>query len=131
MYKDFSSGQKGNVGLAMAIAYFCRCGYTVALPLTDTQPYDLIVDIDGTLKKVQAKFTSKAYDVNNTNYSVDLRLRGHVNAKGQYYDKGFNKDAIDFLFIYTASNTQYLIPVEEVNSITMTLGAKYNKYIVN
>lgn len=41
----------GNTGLSMAIAYFGSNGYTVSIPLNDTQDYDLVVDIDGKLKK--------------------------------------------------------------------------------
>lgn len=35
---------KGRAGLSLAIAYFGCNGYTVSLPLNDTQDYDLIVD---------------------------------------------------------------------------------------
>ena len=47
----------GNAGLSMAIAYFGANGYTVSVPLNDTQDYDLIVDMDGALKKIQVKAT--------------------------------------------------------------------------
>ena len=39
--------QKGNCGLGMAIAYFSTNGYTVSIPLNDTQDYDLIVEKNG------------------------------------------------------------------------------------
>lgn len=32
--------------------------------------------------------------------------------------------------MYIASNIQYLIPVEDIDSLTITFGTKYNKYIV-
>jgi hypothetical protein len=35
-----NSNKQGNVGLAEAIAYFTRFGYTVSIPLTDSQKYD-------------------------------------------------------------------------------------------
>ena len=38
---------KGRAGMAMAIAYFGANGYTVNIPLNDTQWYDLIVEKDG------------------------------------------------------------------------------------
>lgn len=40
----FSNKQKGNTSLGMAIAYFSSHGYTVSIPLNDTQDYDLIVE---------------------------------------------------------------------------------------
>lgn len=36
--------EKGNSGLAMLIAYFTTNGYTVSIPLNDTQDYDLIIE---------------------------------------------------------------------------------------
>ena len=47
--------EKGNSGLGMAIAYFSTKGYTVSIPLNDTQDYDLVLEKDGHLKMVQVK----------------------------------------------------------------------------
>lgn len=41
----------------MAIAYFSTNGYTVSIPLNDTQDYDLIVEKNGILQRVQVKAT--------------------------------------------------------------------------
>ena len=52
-----SNKQKGNSGLGMAIAYFSTNGYTVSIPLNDTQDYDLVVEKDNIL---QTNGTSKS-----------------------------------------------------------------------
>ena len=39
-----SNKEKGNAGLGIALAYYSTNGYTVSIPLNDTQDYDLIVD---------------------------------------------------------------------------------------
>ena len=39
-----SNKDKGNAGMSMAIAYFGCNGFTVSIPLNDTQDYDLISD---------------------------------------------------------------------------------------
>jgi hypothetical protein len=44
-----NSKKQGDWGLGSAIAWFTAQGYTVALPITDSQHYDLIVDIEGRL----------------------------------------------------------------------------------
>lgn len=44
-----NSKKQGDAGLGEAIAYFTRLGYTVQLPLTDSQDYALVVDIDGNI----------------------------------------------------------------------------------
>ena len=36
--------EKGNSSLGIAIAYFSTNGYTVSIPLNDTQDYDLVVE---------------------------------------------------------------------------------------
>jgi hypothetical protein len=43
---------KGRAGISMAIAYFGANGYTVSIPLNDTQWYDLIVEKDGIFQTV-------------------------------------------------------------------------------
>lgn len=48
---------QGNVGLGRAIAYYTEKGYTVMLPLNDTQKYDLVIDKDGLLQRVSVKTT--------------------------------------------------------------------------
>lgn len=129
MFNDFSTGQKGNVGLGMAIAYFSKLGSTVALPLTDTQAYDLIVDMNGELKKVQVKFTTRT--IPNGNYYVDMRLRGHVNAEGKYYQKEMDKTQIDYVYICTAAFSEYLFPANAITSQTMALGDKWKDYKIS
>lgn len=50
---EINRKQIGRIGLSMAINYFICQGYTVSLPLNDTQWYDLIIEKDGVLKTVQ------------------------------------------------------------------------------
>ena len=38
---------KGRAGMAMGIAYFGANGYTVNIPLNDTQWYDFVIEKDG------------------------------------------------------------------------------------
>lgn len=38
---------RGRAGMSVAIAYYGSNGYTVSLPLSDTQWYDLIIEKDG------------------------------------------------------------------------------------
>lgn len=63
--------QLGNIGLGQAIAYYSIKGYCISIPLNDSQDYDLIVDIEGYLHKVQVKFTSSKAP--SGNYVVGLR----------------------------------------------------------
>ena len=47
--------RQGDVGLGFAIAWFMSNGYIVSVPLGELPYYDLIVDLDGALYKVQVK----------------------------------------------------------------------------
>ena len=45
----------GNSSLGIAIAYFTNHDYIVSIPLNDTQDYDLIVEKNNIISKVQVK----------------------------------------------------------------------------
>lgn len=63
--REFSTFTKqGNVGLAYAIAYYSS--YTISIPLTDSQDYDIIVDTGNTLLKVKTTTCKK----DNGNYQL-------------------------------------------------------------
>ena len=47
--------KQGDIGLGQAIGYFTSLGFTVSVPLTDSQEYDLIVDNGFSLNRVQVK----------------------------------------------------------------------------
>ena len=71
--------EKGNSGLGMAIAYFTTNGYTVSIPLNDTQNYDLVIEKNNKLETVQIKATGckTKYGI----YQVALKSCGGTNRK--------------------------------------------------
>ena len=73
--------EKGNTSLGIAIAYFSSNGYTVSIPLNDTQDYDLIVEKNSILKTVQVK--SSGYKNKSNHYQVALKSFGST--KGVTY----------------------------------------------
>lgn len=124
----FNPIAKGNVGLGMAISYFTTKGFCVSLPLNDNQDYDLIVDIDGSLKKVQVK-TSFSMD-DKGRYRIYLRTITS-STTGVKKIKSFNEVKCDLVFIATQEGTMYLFNKEDI-SVTnqMTLDSSKDKYIV-
>ena len=110
--KFSTNKEKGNTGLGIAIAYYTSNGYIVSIPLNDTQDYDLIVDKDNVLKKVQVKATSckTKYD----KYQVALKSCGGT--KGKTY-KTVIETNIDQLFIVTDTMEMFIIPIEEIKNI--------------
>lgn len=118
--------EKGNSGLGMAIAYFSTRGYTVSIPLNDTQDYDLVIEKDGFLKTVQVKATG--CKTKNNIYQIALKSCGGT--KGKEYKTIINTN-IDFIFILNADLEMYLIPKKDItNKSTINLGKKTEKYRV-
>lgn len=121
---DITNKQRGNCGLGIAIGYFSTNGYTVSIPLNDTQDYDLLIDKNNQIKSVQVKYTTCKTKYGN--YQVALKSCGGT--KGITY-KTLIDTNVDYLFIATDQLDMYLIPIEEVtNKSTLNLCDKYEKY---
>lgn len=103
--------RKGDIAKSKAIATFTAMGFDVSLPLTESAPYDLIVDAKGFLRRVQCKFSSKSY--------VDLR-RVHSNAQG-YVVKKYSANDYDWLYVFTAKGKEYIIEQALAGRSTITL----------
>ena len=118
--------EKGNAGLGMAIAFFSSNGYVVSIPLNDTQDYDLIVEKDNKIERVQVK-SSSCIDKNGK-YQVALKSCGGT--MGITY-KTFKDTNVELLFIFLENKEMYLIPRKEINNYsTITICKKYNQYKV-
>lgn len=101
-YHEFVMRQtqrKGDIAVAQAIATFTRMGYDVAVPLTESAPYDLVVDTGDVVKRVQVRFTSSQ--------QVDLR-RIHSNSSG-YVVKRARSGAYDWLYVLKSTGEEFLL----------------------
>ena len=90
--------RKGDTAVAQAIATFTRCGYDVSLPLTESAPYDVVVDTGKMLYRVQVRYFS--------NKQVDLR-QIHSNSNG-YVIKKMKTKTYDWLYLLHQSGEEYL-----------------------
>jgi hypothetical protein len=91
--------RKGDRATAQAIATFTALGFDVAIPLTESAAYDLVVDDGISLRRVQCKYISGR--------QVDLR-RIHSNAGG-YVVKRSAAASYDWLYVLNADGRQYLV----------------------
>ena len=122
----FYQSIQGNMGLGKAIEYFTSNNIPIAIPLNDTQSYDLIADFNGSLQRISVK-TSR-YTENGTSYSVQLRNTG---GESKTRKKAFDNTGCDYLFIYTADDNLYLIPSKDITVVnSITVGIKYTEYQV-
>ena len=126
MLKFDTNKDKGRTSLGISIAYFSANGYTVSIPLNDTQDYDLVIEKDGILKTVQVKST--ACKSKYGKYQVALKSCGGT--KGKTY-KTLIDTKVDLLCVITDNIDIYVIPVKNINNrSTLNLCEKYNKYRV-
>lgn len=121
---------QGNIGLSKAIDYFVSHGFTISIPLNDSQKYDLVADKNGVLYRVSVK-TSR-HSGHNNSYIVQLRNTGGGGANGGVVRQvNFDKNACDYVFIYLANNDLYLIPSKKITAInSISVGNKYTEYKV-
>ena len=119
---------QGNMGLSKAIDFFTSHQTPIALPMNDTQKYDLIADFNGGLQRISVK-TSRNRTEYGT-YSVNLRNTG--GSSGNFKTRPFDKNSCDYIFILTGNDKIYLIPsriIDATNAITV--GKKYTEYEVH
>jgi hypothetical protein len=131
MFKN--SKKQGDAGLGQAIAYFTMKGYDIALPLTDSADWDLIVEMEDGLKRVQVKTSSQISKTGVMMFNCDV--------KGG--NQSFNKPAKtiqqqqwEFIFLHhLVTNKQALIPKEVlVTKGQINLGSsqcKYKDFMIN
>lgn len=104
--KEMNRKQLGRLGLSMAINYFTINGYTVSIPMNDTQWYDLIVEKEGKFSTVQCKATA------TQDKTIDFRSTGGT--KGTVYDNILNHSELDFLFCVDNELNMWNIPVKDI-----------------
>lgn len=124
-----NSKKQGDVGMCYAIAYYSSLGWTVSIPITDSQDYDLLVEnTDNNILKVQVK-TSR-YLTEGGTYQVSLKTCGG-NKSGQTIKK-MDKNYIDLVFVLVDDGSCYSIPTEKIESSgSMNLGDKYSEFKVS
>ena len=98
--------QLGRIGLVKAIEYFTLQGYTISLPINDTQWYDLIVEKNGVFNTIQCKATGTKENI------IDLRCTGGTN--GAQYDHLLNHCNLDYLFCVGNDLSCYNIPIKDI-----------------
>jgi len=129
MFKN--SKKQGDAGLGQAIAYFTMKGYDVALPLTDSADWDLIVEIEGQLKRVQVKTSSQL-----ANNGI-MKFNANVNGGNMSYNKVpklIPEQQWDLLFLHhLITGKQALIPKDVLTTKGQVNigGKKYNEFLLN
>jgi hypothetical protein len=131
MFKN--SKKQGDAGLGQAIAYFTMLGYDIALPLTDSADWDLIVEMEDGLKRVQVKTSSQITDTNVMKFNCDVKGGNKTFNKPS---KKIQDQKWELIFLHhLITGKQALIPKEIlVTKGQINLGSsqcKYKNYMLN
>lgn len=110
---------RGRAGLSLAIAYFGSNGYTVSVPLNDTQWYDLIAEKDGKFNTIQCKFTA------TEDGAINIKSNGGTSGKS--YDSILNHPELDYIFCANDKSEMWLIPFEDLKKSGITKEFKLRK----
>lgn len=106
---------QGLLGLTAAIDWFSRNGYFVAIPLNDSQPWDLVVEgPHGGVSRVQVKTTTYL----NTKGRFVVMLATAGGNQSFHTRKPFDRSSSELLFVLTDDQSIYVIPCERLDAAT-------------
>lgn len=128
MFKN--SKKQGDAGLGQAIAYFSMKGYDIALPLTDSADWDLIVEVEGELKRVQVKTSYQLKENGVMVFNADVKGGNKSESKPA---KTIQNQKWDLIFLHhLVTGKQALIPKEVLTTKgQINLGGKkYAEYLI-
>jgi len=86
--------QRGTVSELLSAKYFVEQGHTVSKPITDFGEYDLVVDFNGTLERVQVK--TIYWDKSKERYLISC-VTSHIRGNGRRVNKKYDKHSFDSL----------------------------------
>jgi PD-(D/E)XK nuclease superfamily protein len=105
-----STKTKGDLAELMVAADLRRKGYKVAIPFGEDWDYDLIIERDGNLERVQVKYAESGGSV------LAVRCRSHSLTNGKVKrTKKYTAKTIDWLAVYDRSTDRcHYVPASEL-----------------
>ena len=109
--------KRGQAAEAIVKSEFVSRGIPVLIPAYDNEPYDLVVEVEGSFHRVQVKTAFEA----TTSGAVRFRTRS-TRTKSSGYDREGYEGAVDFFAVYApACDETYLVPIEETGKTQMSI----------
>jgi len=105
----------------------------VSVPLTDSQPYDLIVDDGERLRRMWVRTTTLCRSSPGKYFLLNLRtVSGLGRGLGMGKVKLFDPTLVDLLFVACGDGSLFLIPADAVAATSqLQLGPKWAAYRVD
>lgn len=109
--------QRGNVTEVECMLSFLKLGYNVLIPYGDCERYDFVVDINGTLYKVQVKSANENHI--DEGY-IEFNTSNKTTRNGKFVRHAYDKEQIDY-FMTAYKGKCYLVPVDECTTTSKRL----------
>lgn len=108
--------QLGDETEARIISELVAAGYSVSVPFGDNDKYDLIVDNEGDLYRIQCK-TAWA----NKQNTIRFNTHSQTTKDGAYHEQTYEDEVDCFVVRYPKSNSIYWIDITEATEQKMEL----------
>lgn len=110
--------QKGDIAETQAVAELVKQGYTVSIPVSGHCPYDLVLDKDGELWRVQVKHAMLRENGHKLRCSLK---RSNPNANGTN-DSYYTENEVDVYLIYCPEkDTLYWVDFDDAPDANIVL----------
>ena len=109
---ELSTQFKGDITELLVAAHLLELGYIVSKPLTQDSKYDLIVDIQHKLIRLQVK-TARLN--NSIGESIKFNCRSTTNNVRECKQRYYSIEDVDYFATYWKDKV-YLVPVDECSS---------------
>lgn len=122
--------QKGNIGEAKCLAKMIELGVPVSLPFGDNERYDMIIEKDNQLLKVQVKYSTQS----ESEGSILFKCASSTNHTTNKHYSTYENDIDAFLFYNGLTNEVYFIPIEVIGTrktITLRMTPSKNGQVKN
>lgn len=109
---ELTAKQKGNLTELQCLTAFYEQGCHVSIPYGENSRYDMIVDVNGKLIRVQVKTSSLKHNDSN---AIEFSCRSsYINSTG-VKNVRYNANEIDYFATYW-NDKCYLIPISECST---------------
>lgn len=116
----------GNLTELQCITRLYEIGCSISIPYGNSDKYDIIIDRNGTLYKVQVKHANPHFDDMNEIDTITIKTTWEGHNYNGYSRNKYNDYEIDFFATYF-NNECYLIPITEYSGTMKTLRVKVCK----
>ncbi len=109
--------ERGDLTEAIAVAELKRRGYTVSVPVGETARYDILLDAEDEILRIQCK-TAWMLDEDRMVFKT---CSTDYNASGHHANRDYEDEIDAFLVRLPKDDTLYFVPIEDAPSREMTI----------